>query len=344
MMKEIEKKKKQQRNLKKKEKSLLDQLDDLARLENRKNKELEGLQRELSQNEGALATHEKEMNGLSDQMAATQKQLEKRVGALYRFSKVGPWAFFFSGESYGDFLRMSNALYTMVNRDVDLFKDYESQFTKREALKRKLAVTRERLEKSEQETRLKKREVEQLQKKQKNALKKVKEKKASYEKVIKDLEKQARKLASLLEELSKEQKVESIKAYGFSKRRGSLQLPVSGKIEKKRVSGLRGISIKAARGALVRAVHRGRVVYAGWFKGFGNLIIIDHGEEYRTVMGNASELLKAKGDWVEAGDSVAKVGDSGSLGGTSLYFEIRKGTAPVDPLKWFSREARLALR
>jgi murein hydrolase activator len=79
------------------------------------------------------------------------------------------------------------------------------------------------------------------------------------------------------------------------------------------------------------------ILYAGWFKGYGKMIIIDHGQHYYTVYAHAEELFKDKGDSVESGEVIATVGDSGSISGPELYFEVRHYGKPVDPLEWIRK-------
>jgi septal ring factor EnvC (AmiA/AmiB activator) len=100
---------------------------------------------------------------------------------------------------------------------------------------------------------------------------------------------------------------------------------------------LSGINIQADRGEPVQAVSGGTVVYSSWFKGYGNMLIIDHGGSFHTVYAHAEALFKSKGDNVDAHEVIATVGDSGSMAGDRLYFEIRHYGKAVDPLKWIKR-------
>jgi len=116
----------------------------------------------------------------------------------------------------------------------------------------------------------------------------------------------------------------------FSSLRGKLGLPVRGS-----VAGVRkGVFIRAPEGEPVRAVAAGRVVYADWMRGLGNLLIVDHGEAYMSIYGNNESLLKQPGDEVRAGDTVATVGASGGNEQTGLYFELRHLGNAFDPLQW----------
>jgi murein hydrolase activator len=132
---------------------------------------------------------------------------------------------------------------------------------------------------------------------------------------------------------------------GFAQRRGRLPMPADGVISAhfgsaRKVEGAgaaptwKGVFIRAPQGADVRAVAPGQVVFADWLRGFGNLLVIDHGEEYLSIYGNNESLLRNIGDQVAVGDTVASVGATGGNAETGLYFELRFQGRPFDPLKW----------
>jgi septal ring factor EnvC (AmiA/AmiB activator) len=127
----------------------------------------------------------------------------------------------------------------------------------------------------------------------------------------------------------------------FSSLKGKLRLPVRGELSLRfgapRPAGAgrsSGVFIRAAEGEPVRAVAAGRVVYAEWMRGLGNLLILDHGETYFSVYANNEALLKQTGDSVGAGESIATVGASGGNEQTGLYFELRHLGKAFDPLGW----------
>jgi septal ring factor EnvC (AmiA/AmiB activator) len=116
----------------------------------------------------------------------------------------------------------------------------------------------------------------------------------------------------------------------FSRLRGRLRLPVRGEL----TGRFGGLFIRAPEGQPVRAVARGRVVYADWMRGFGNLLIVDHGENYLSIYANNEALLKQVGDVVEGGEPLATTGSSGGNEETGLYFEMRHLGRPFDPRQW----------
>jgi septal ring factor EnvC (AmiA/AmiB activator) len=98
-----------------------------------------------------------------------------------------------------------------------------------------------------------------------------------------------------------------------------------------------GIDIAAERGEPVKAVHAGAILYSSWFKGYGNVVIIDHGDHFYSVYAHLEDVFKSVDNHVEAGDVIATVGDSGAMGAAGLYFELRHHDRPLDPLEWLKR-------
>lgn len=130
----------------------------------------------------------------------------------------------------------------------------------------------------------------------------------------------------------------------FSNHKGKLTWPIAGTLihdfGQPRVGGnikWNGVVLAAPRGQEVRAVYHGRIAFADWLAGMGLLVIVDHGEGYMTLYGYNETILKNAGDWVAPGDVIATVGDSGGQQRASVYFELRRGTKPVNPRQWVTR-------
>jgi len=129
----------------------------------------------------------------------------------------------------------------------------------------------------------------------------------------------------------------------FATLKGKLRLPVRGDVTNRfgasrEDSGIswKGLFIKASEGAEVKSVARGRVVFADWLRGFGNLVIVDHGDGYMSLYGNNQAILKQEGETVRGGDTIASVGNSGGNETHGLYYELRRQSKPFDPLSWSS--------
>ncbi len=127
----------------------------------------------------------------------------------------------------------------------------------------------------------------------------------------------------------------------FSRMKGSLRLPVAGELMNRfgaprEDGGLswKGLFIRAAQGSVVKVIAAGQVVFSEWLRGFGNLIIVDHGEGYMSLYSNNESLYKQVGERVQPGDPIAAVGNSGGQPDPGLYFEMRHQSRPVNPLLW----------
>lgn len=136
----------------------------------------------------------------------------------------------------------------------------------------------------------------------------------------------------------------SLAARPFASLKGKLHLPVRGRLmnhygDRREATGTtwKGLFIRAVTGETVRAVADGLVVYADWLRGFGNLLILDHGGGYMSLYADNEGLLRQVGEKVRAGDPVASVGASGESADSGLYFELRRDGKPFDPLKWTAR-------
>ena len=129
----------------------------------------------------------------------------------------------------------------------------------------------------------------------------------------------------------------------FSRLKGSLRLPVKGELiarfGSKRGDGpsWKGLFIKAAEGTEIKAIAAGRVVIAEWLRGFGNMIIVDHGGQYLSIYANNQAVLKHPGDAVKAGDIIASAGNTGGNEESGLYFELRYQGRVFDPLSWVGK-------
>jgi septal ring factor EnvC (AmiA/AmiB activator) len=129
----------------------------------------------------------------------------------------------------------------------------------------------------------------------------------------------------------------------FGALKGKLNLPVRGDVinrfgDERKDTGVswKGIFIRSAEGNEVKSVAPGTVVFADWLRGFGNLLIVDHGDDYMTLYANNQALLKKVGEEVKGGDTIASVGNSGGNENAGLYFELRHQSKPLDPLRWSS--------
>jgi murein hydrolase activator len=183
----------------------------------------------------------------------------------------------------------------------------------------------------------------------KQLLASVRQERAMRVKALKELEQAALRLQKMMEEIarrSRSKPAEASAARGMDPR-AIFDWPVKGELagafgkskhpEFSAEVFRRGIDIQAPLGEPIKAVEKGKVVYADRFAGYGNMIIIDHGERFYTIYAHLAEMLKKNGDPVARGETLGQVGDSDSLAGAKLYFEMRKNGRSIDPLPWLRK-------
>jgi septal ring factor EnvC (AmiA/AmiB activator) len=320
-----------------KETSILESLHTLETDLYQKEKELRRMEDRLARTKERLQQTKGQIAALNQTMNRTQEELFSRLAALYKMKRVPPETFLLTSASYLDLLRTDKLLRVVINFDSGLIDTYRYQVILKSRYQEELTQDQFQRERDISEVEKTKKEIEQVRKTKQALLKSIQNQKVVYQTLIGELEERAERLQTLVSKLEREK---SRLAYEKSKNdvfKGKLSPPVQGKvITQFKERGQNGIEIKAPMGAEIRAVLSGTVLYSGWFKGFGNIVIIDHGEHTFTVSGYASELLKKEGDFVSQGETIALVGSAGSLKGPCLYFEIRHQGKPQDPMRWIS--------
>lgn len=350
--KRIQEEKQRVQDISKKESSAISQLNTLDRSLAEREKELKGLKKKLTAVDRKVKKANQDLGSLTENIDVQEVFLLNRMVSLYKFGEMEAPQLLFSSRSYEDFLSTRRYLTCILEQDRELIGDYRQ----RQAV---VGNHQQQLMEDEQELRSVKKKAEQKKGEiQRDLLQKgrlldgVRQEKQVHLAAIRELEAASAQLQGLINRLERElqekarEKTFVPSGRKFTALRGKLPYPVKGKIlstfgrnENSKFNTFtvqKGIEIEAPLGAGIRAVHDGRVLYSDWFKGYGKILIIDHGEGYYTLSGHASSLLKAVGEDVRSGDVVALVGDTGSLKGPCLYFEIRQRGQPLDPMEWLA--------
>ncbi len=189
------------------------------------------------------------------------------------------------------------------------------------------------------------RDLAKLQSERKLVLARLDERIGARQGEVANLQQQASQLSELVAELTRALADLPVDNDGsFAARKGEMSWPVQGsalhRFGQRRAEGqLRweGTLIGAAPGSEVKAVHRGRVVFADWLAGMGLLAVVDHGDGFMSLYAHNEELLREVGEWVDVDEIIAHAGDSGGQSEAGLYFEIRRNGRPVDPKPWMKR-------
>jgi septal ring factor EnvC (AmiA/AmiB activator) len=225
---------------------------------------------------------------------------------------------------------------------------YRNEIIVLDSKMKRLEVLQKELQSNKFNVKKKTGEMEKEHKKKDLLLASVRKKRGSYKKMIKELEESSSKLLDMIKELKDEDVPTSISGKnGFAALRRRLPWPVTGKIlvpygtykdPKFNISTFRkGIEINADIGDIVLSVSGGRVVYADWFKGYGLLLILNHGGGYHSLYAHLSEIFHKTGDIIKSRQAVGKIGETGLLNKPSLYFEIRHKGKPLNPMAWLRK-------
>lgn len=224
----------------------------------------------------------------------------------------------------------------------DEIRNIEDNVARLDQLDTALANEDAKLAELEKQQRAQLSEVEQARSRRTLVLASLEAESHNHEQSLEKLRGQQAGLEKLLRELREAmEKYPVVGNDAFAHLHGKLAWPVSGHLLARfgdtRAGGLKwdGDLVGTERGAPVRAIYQGRVIYADWLPGLGLLTIVDHGDGYMSLYGHNERLYKAVGEKVMAGDAIASAGDSGGSTRPELYFEIRKGGKPVDPRPWF---------
>jgi murein hydrolase activator len=354
--KKIENEKKGLSQLQVKEGSVLDSLGKIQSELDMRNQELKRAKAKLIAVSDELVLKESETQSLDQSIASRLAILSRRSVALYKWHKSGsPLAILNGDVSVSALLQRRKYLETALSFDHQLLLKLQQESDHQEILRRELATTKQELDEEQRALATTKQAVRREAEKKRVLLASLRQQKGTRLRLLREMEAAAARLEKVIEEISKralnkprETPPPRSPGTGLEALRGKMEWPVRGKViapfgkfrhpEFAAEIVRKGIDIDAPVGEEIRAVEKGTVVYADRFAGYGKMIIIDHGERYYTIYGHLSEILKKTGNEVKRGEVLGKAGDSDSLAGSKLYFEMRKDGHSVDPLPWLRQQ------
>lgn len=349
---QIKKVTKKLNNLKSKKSALVSELKRLDTQYGKSAVLLNQLEKQVKQQIIALKKNQQQIVEKRQLIDSQKQELESQIKAAYGLGRNEALKLMLSQQDsalssrmmvYYEYLnkaRLENI--AKINKDLQELKELEEQHLNETKL------LEGKLEKRKQERSfLRKKKAER-----KSLLAKISSQFSSKKQQLHQFNASEKRLKSLifsLQQATDDFPLGDISTEAFSKLKGKLPWPVRGKLiksfgVKRSDSQWDGVLIAAKEGANIRAVTRGRVVYADWLRGYGLLTIIDHGKGYLTLYAFNQSLYSTVGEWVDAGTLIATVGQSGGRSFTGLYFGIRKKGKPVDPVKWCRKIRRGKVR
>ena len=323
-----------------KEKGILGEIERLERevvIQKRSLKELSSRIKEIS---CEIKSGQKRVQKLNESSSAARIYLKKRLVAFYKFGRSGYVWLLASSATIEEFQKTIKYMKAIMAQDRQVLDILDGQVRQVES---ELSRLKENAAKVEELKKVKNSRMALLEKyieKKVFLLMKTHREKEFYAKAVKELKEATRALSETMMHLETKEK-ERMVPESFAKMKGKLPLPLKGKILRDvKQFGFnpfmhrKGIYITGSPGEAVRSVFPGRIDYSGWFKGYGQLLIIDHGYHYFTVFAHLEEIVKKKGEAVSGGEVIGVAGDPGWQVGPGVYFEIRKRGNHLDPKRW----------
>ncbi|GAA67624.1 MULTISPECIES: murein hydrolase activator EnvC [unclassified Pseudoalteromonas] len=330
---------------------------------NAQRKKIASLQKNLKSHELDIAKNAKALNMAEQSVKETktqQKELQNKADELDKkhtqFQKILAAqlksAYMAGGDDYSKMLlnqedtakfERTLSYYNYLNKarieQIEDLKDLQKQIVQNQ---KELVKTQEKLALLFDEQKRRQTALLNAQSERQANLKNLQAQLNSTKSSINYLKENQQTLVATIEELEKE-KTQKIELLGLNENKGKLDWPSKGKLEhtfgQRKHGGIdwKGVLIGAKEGTNINSVHNGQVVFADWLKGYGWVIVVDHGEGFMSLYGHAQTLLRDVGDMVREGETLALVGQSGGQASSGLYFEIRHKGRAVNPVKWCKR-------
>lgn len=316
---------------------------------NAKEAALRRLQAQIDRQARAIIALTPEIGRVESTLAATRALLHQRLRALYKQGYFGTLLLLLSADGLTEVGRRIRYLSAIAAQDRRLLRQHVEALAELKEKQDRLTKHRESVTESRARLKATRAAITHEKWRQGILLAKVKEEKKGHLTAIRELEKASANLQGLIDRLRREETLSRrapapLGADSSASLKGRLPWPVSGELlshfgrqRHPRFNTTiinKGIGISAPAGHRFRAIYGGIVVYADWFLGYGKLIILDHGRGFFTLYAHAADLTVQVGDTVQAGQVIGHIGETGSLDGPQLYFELRIRGKPEDPLVW----------
>lgn len=306
---------------------------------------IEALKRKLEDQQSRLESLQGERLALQRTRRQQQKLIADEIQAAYKLGRQSNLKLLLNNQNPADLsrqLRYHDYFLAARGEQIDAYLDTLSQLDRVEPAIRE---NQQQLKKNHQELESRYSRLRHSQSERRQTLARLKRIISDKDSELRQQQQNRRRLEQLLEDVS--HALADLHIDGdtpFSTLRGKLNWPVQGRVQHRfgsaRIAGkIRwdGMLIKARAGTEVKAIHHGRVVFADYLRGYGLLVIIDHGENYLSLYGHNQSLLVNTGDWISAGQALATVGSSGGRSNSGLYFALRKNGQATNPGSWLKR-------
>ena len=347
---EIAETQKKAKRIEKKHGSVLKTIDKLDRQLYDQKKERNRINQQIKEKDQELANLSTKIDELGKDVQTRQSSISARLRLLYMEGRTGYLKTLFAAESFTDAAHRMDYISWVAQREHQLVRQFQEDLSNLQLLNEQQTKAREELLHLQGETQQAIQKVSGLKRQKRSVLVSLSKEKDSHERMVEDLQRSAEQVDSLLKELDQRFQLAQARMRqppGRLPSLGSFLWPVEGKVvsyfgRQKHPTfdtfvNKKGIEIQAREGSPIQSVSSGKVVYADWLKGYGLVVIVDHTNGFYSLYAHASKLLVAEGNSVTMGQVIGETGETGVTEEDTLYFELRKGTTPIDPLKWLAK-------
>ncbi len=347
---DIERKRKDIDRLQQQKDMLIDEVYSLDRLLKKEEEALSIIRQRQRLVEKELSSLEERLTKLQERQYELEDMLRGRLVAAYKMRRGGILRVLLSARDLFTIRRNYRYLLYLISYDLDLLKEYDRNIGALREAGQELEEKRQLLASLRSKEERRKSEIERDRRRKRAIVRRIKRERELKLVAIKRLKEASLRLESKIDELRRRLSHSGGESGGLGSLKGRLMMPVSGKIvsfygrikdpESNTITFHKGIEIESKEGSQVRSVYAGKVIFSDWFRGYGKMIIVDNGGGYYTVYAHLSKRFKDVGEIVKEGDVIGLVGDTDSLKGSRLYFEIRYHSRTMDPLEWFAMGSR----
>ncbi len=306
--------------------------------------DLNTFRKNLRRTEAEISTVSAEIERMNTVLTRQKEWLKRKLMVMHKFGYSGDmFVLLMSAGDISQMMRIWKYLERITVYEHGVLGDYRETLKKFNEKFERLTVLRAELKAGADQVKTKEQELAEQKESKVSILSSVRKEKASRQKMLAELKEASKRLLDLIEKSSRTDTYTGAGA-GLTRLKGKLPWPVEGRIavpygtqrdpQFSTPVFRNGVHIKTPENSDAKSVYEGKVIFAEWFKGFGQLVIINHGNGYHTLYGNLSEIFSHVGDIIRENQVIGKVGTSGILNAPGLYFEIRYKGKPLDPAQW----------
>lgn len=328
------------RQVRQQERRVLGELEGIDRTKEEAEQRLNDLSVDLKQSTVRTQAVATQLSTTQRQLAARRQRLAVRVREIYKYGRASYLDVLLGGEDFAEFISRWHLVSTVVGTDADAIATYTETMERYQQLHTNLLTEQANIKRIATQTDVRRREILAQEQAKRAMLRKLQTERAAYERVVRELEQNSRDIEVMIRRMQSSSAGPRI---ALARGLGGFIWPARGVftsgfgVRRHPIFGIRrmhtGVDISASWGSPVAVAADGRVIYTGWFGGYGKIVVIDHGGGISTLYAHLSRILVATGATVRKGEIIGRAGSTGYSTGPHVHFEIRINGRPVNPVR-----------